>query len=71
MHIPADVRAAVVQAVAKALKQERPDALVSAVARVVGLEDGNKAQGAGRRAVADFAVITVCGKQHHAALQGC
>ena len=29
---------------------------------MVGLE--NKAQGAGRRAVADFAVITVCGKQH-------
>ena len=27
-HIPADVRPAVVQAVAKALKQERPDALI-------------------------------------------
>ena len=38
-------------------------ALVRAVARVVGLEDRNKAQGAGRRAVADFAVITVGGKQ--------
>ncbi|MGB8571369.1 MAG: hypothetical protein WCD78_21495, partial [Pseudolabrys sp.] len=39
-------------------------ALVRAVARVVGLENRNKAQGAGRRAVADFAVITFCGKQH-------
>ena len=35
-----------------------------AVARVVGLENRNKAQGAGRRAVADLAVITLCGKQH-------
>jgi hypothetical protein len=61
-HIPADVRPAVVQAVAKALKTPRrlsalAVALVRAFARVVGLENRNKAQGAGRRAVADFAVI--------------
>ena len=31
---------------------------------MVGLENRNKAQGAGRRAVADLAVITLCGKQH-------
>jgi hypothetical protein len=64
-HIPADVRPAVVQAVAKALKtpgrlSALAVALVRVVARVVGLENRNKAQGAGRRAVADFAVITVC-----------
>jgi hypothetical protein len=46
-------------------------ALVRAIARLVGLENRNKAQGAGRRAVADFAVITVCGKQHPSIAASC
>jgi hypothetical protein len=70
-HIPADLRPAVVQAVAKALQQERPDAFrhlpwpwCERLLEWWDLRIRNKVQGAGRRAVADFAVITVCGKQH-------
>jgi hypothetical protein len=70
-HIPADVRPAVVQAVAKALKQQRPDAFrrlpwpwCERLLEWWDLRIETKRKARGRRAVADFAVIAVCGKQH-------
>ena len=50
------------RALASAYRLEAAVAHISADVRPA--ENRNKAQGAGRRAVADFAVIILCGKQH-------